>query len=193
MLNVLKGMDGRIFNDQDSMAPIAEQYFQEIFRTSNPQSIAQVVENVRNTVTPVLNSALLQNFIEKEVHEALFQMHQTKAPGSDGMNALFFQKFWHIIGHDISNAVLDFLHSGQMLKSINFTHISLIPKITNPDRMSQFRPISLCNVLYKIISKVLAIRLKQVLTHVIFDTQSAFVPGRLITDNILVAFNHCIS
>jgi hypothetical protein len=104
---------------------------------------------------------------------------------------LFFikKKIWHIVGSDITQAILDFLHSGQMLKSVNYTHIALIPKIKSPDLMSQFRPISLCNVIYKIISKVLANRFKQVLNLVISDSQSAFVPRRLITDNVLVAFN----
>ena len=118
-------------------------------------------------------------------------MHPTKSPGPDGMHALFYKKkkkFWHIVGSDITQAFLDFLHSGQMLKSVNYTHIALIPKIKSLNLMSQFRPISLCNVIYKIISKVLANRFKQVLNLVISDSQSAFVPRRLITDNVLVAF-----
>ena len=135
-----------------------------------------------------MNNLLLHPFSSTEIREALFQMHPTKAPGPDGMNALFYQKFWHIMGHDVSEAILEFLHSGQMLKSINYTHIALIPKLKAPDTMTQFRPISLCNVLYKIISKVLANRLKTVLNHVISGNQSAFVPRHLISDNIQVAF-----
>jgi hypothetical protein len=92
------------------------------------------------------------------------------------------------IGPDTIKGVLSCLNSGQLLTSINQTYITLIPKVKSPTRVTEFCPIRLCNVLYKIISKVLANRLKPFLPHIISETQSAFVPGRLITDNILVAF-----
>ena len=104
------------------------------------------------------------------------------------MTALFFQKYWHIVGSDVTNAVLDFLQQGRMLGCVNFTNIVLIPKVQAPNNMSQFRPISLCNVLYKIISKVLVNRMKFILPQVISDSQSSFVPGRMITNNVIISF-----
>ena len=115
-------------------------------------------------------------------------MGPTKAPRLEGMNALFYQKFQHVMGDSITTTVLDFLNSRNMVPDINHTNIVLIPKVKNPKKMSDFRPISLCNVIYKIISKVLENRLKQVLPHVISPIQSAFVLSRLITDNVLVAY-----
>ena len=96
--------------------------------------------------------------------------------------------FWHIVGDNVVSVVLEFLNTSYLLPDLNHTYIVLIPKIKNPIKVFDYRPISLCNVIYKIIAKVLANRLKQVLPHIISPTQSAFVPGRLITDNVLVAY-----
>lgn len=102
---------------------------------------------------------------------------------------LLNQKIWHIVGYDVTDAVLYFLHSGNMVPNINYIHIVLIPKVKKPKKkMADFRPISLCNVIYKIISKVLANRLKLILPQLISSTQSAFVLVRLITDKVLIAY-----
>ena len=139
-------------------------------------------------VTLDMQNILSSEFNADEIKVALFQMGPAKAPGLDGVNALFYQNFWHIVGDIVIAAVLDYLNSGIMVLEINHTNIVLILNVKNPEKMTDFRPISLCNVMYKIISKVLANRLKRVLPHIISSTQSAFVPGHLITDNVLVAY-----
>ena len=122
-------------------------------------------------------------------------MHPTKSPGPDGMSPIFFKNYWDIVGVKVINCVLNALNSGIMPWGINDTYICLIPKVKSPQKITEFRPISLCNVIYKIMSKILANRLKRIPPVVIDDSQSAFIPGRLIMDNVLVAFEtmHCIN
>ena len=115
-------------------------------------------------------------------------MAPLKAPGPDGMPPLFYQHFWSMMQHDVTSAILSWLNSGILPEPINHTLITLIPKIANPEHMSEFHPISLCNVLYKIYSKVLTNRLKKFLPSLISEHQSAFAKERLISNNIMVAF-----
>ena len=115
-------------------------------------------------------------------------MYPLKAPRPDGRPPLFFQHFWSKVGGEVTTIVLDFLNSGISPPKFNETHIMLIPKCNEPKKITEYRPISLCNVVYKIASRVIVNRLKKILPTIISDTQSAFVHRRLITDNVLVAF-----
>ena len=115
-------------------------------------------------------------------------MHLSKSPGLDGMSPFFFQKYWNIVERDVTEAILYILHSGHFLRKMNYTHIVLIPKINKPKIVVDFRLISLTNVISRLVSKVIANRLKLILPNVISDSQSAFVPNQLITDNTTIAF-----
>ncbi|XP_026378732.1 uncharacterized protein LOC113273187 [Papaver somniferum] len=114
-------------------------------------------------------------------------MAKDKALGPDAFPPNFFQANWDLVGDDIVKMVQHFFLSGHILKEMNSTFISQIPKIESPTSLSHFRPISLCNTTYKIISKLLDQRMKPFPNKIISPYQSAFIPGRQISDNIVIA------
>lgn len=99
----------------------------------------------------------------------------------------FFTANWNAVGGDLTAAVLEFFSSGRILRQWNSTAITLVRKKTNASRISEFRPISCCNTLYKVVSKILANCLKQILPSTISNSQSAFIPGRSLAENVLLA------
>ena len=147
-----------------------------------------ILEVIQPLVTEDMNISLTREFTRQEVEIALKDMAPLKALGPDGMPPIFFQSFWRLIGDDVSKAVLDCLNSCHIPQEFNFTYVTLIPNVKNPEKISEFRPISLCNVIYKLISKVLANRLKPLLPSIVSENQSVFQAGKVITDNILMAF-----
>lgn len=126
-------------------------------------------------------------FTAEEVKAAFFSLPRNKASGPDGYSSEFFCSCWSFIGVEVTEAVLEFFSSGKLLKQWNATNLVLIPKIPNAATMSDFRPISCLNTVYKVISKLLAGRLKAILPSVISHSQSAFMLGRLLLENVLLA------
>jgi hypothetical protein len=96
-----------------------------------------------------MNDELMQEFTMEDVDAALSQMHPLKSPGPDGFSACFYQRSWATLRADVGKAVLDFLNFCVFYSSLNITHIVLVPKIKNSSRITEYRPISLCNVVYK--------------------------------------------
>ncbi|GAA0172195.1 hypothetical protein LIER_26064 [Lithospermum erythrorhizon] len=133
-------------------------------------------------------SFLGMNFTVEDVKKGPFSMKKGKAPGPDGMPANFYQFYWNIVQEDITAMVLNCMNKGRFLKKFNFTFITLILKVANATKITQFRPIALCNTIAKLIAKVLVERLKKVLVTIVPESQSALVPNRFITDNILLAY-----
>ena len=144
---------GEWCTSEDQIAETAIHYFQDLFTSSNPTNFDGVLNSMDHLVTPEMSGTLLQRYNPEEVKQALFQMHPSKAPGPDGMSPFFFQKFWHIVGQDVTKAVLSVLNSGHMLHKMNYTHIVLIPKNNDLKHISDYRPISLGNVISRIVLK----------------------------------------
>jgi hypothetical protein len=132
-------------------------------------------------------SSLESPYLEREVKDVIFGMDGNKAPGLDGFSLAFFQACWDVLKEDIMAVFSNFHAHGKFEKSLNSTFISLIPKVSGAVELKDFRPISLISGIYKIISKVLANRLRLVMNNIISIPHNAFVKGRQILDSVLIA------
>lgn len=138
-------------------------------------------------LTSDVHAALTKDITCSEIKEAIFDIGDDKAPGPDGFTSCFFKKSWDVVGPLVCDAVLEFFKHGKILKQLNHTIISLIPKTSHDPTVSDYRPISCCSVIYKVITKILASRLSLVIEDLIDPCQAAFMAGRNITDNIFLA------
>lgn len=183
---ILTDTTGRVAKDHEESGNFIQKYFSNIF--SSPSTIDEI--QLWGSGFPTVDSAHWSEIncpiSQEEVKRALFDMAPYKAPGPDSFPAGFYQKAWAIVGKTLSDLVTDYFRTGVLPEGINDTLISLIPKTAHPESVTQFRPISLCNVSYKIITKVMVNRIKPILERLVSQEQSSFVPGRQIVDNIVV-------
>ncbi|GAU39328.1 hypothetical protein TSUD_60790 [Trifolium subterraneum] len=178
--------NGTEAHTQEELCEVAKSYFDTLFKQRDGDHDL-VLNLIQPRVTDDDNFVLTAPITKVEIQQALFQMHPDKSPGPDGFNPAFYQRFWEQCSDDIFSAASTWLERGYFPTSLNETNICIIPKCDNPMSMKDLRPISLCNVLYKMISKVLANRLKCCLDKCVSQEQSAFVEGRSILDNALIA------
>ncbi|XP_027181659.1 uncharacterized protein LOC113780035 [Coffea eugenioides] len=189
MLNIQRE-NGTWTNSEEELGKEVANYYRVLFTSSGCEGLDEILSGLPSTITTEMNDKLTKEVDELEIKTALFSMNPNKSPGQDGMTPLFFQKFWHVVKSDLIAAIRLFFHSSHMPKSWNHTVISLIPKTQNPTNLKSYRPISLCNVVYKVISKILANRLKEVLSYCISKNQAAFIPGRQILDNVILSHEY---
>ncbi|XP_060974256.1 uncharacterized protein LOC115695490 [Cannabis sativa] len=181
---------GVLHTTQQGIGSIVENYFQNIFSTAgfDAEAVQHVLHTVSCTISADINRSLLAPYTREDVFNALSSMSDDSSPGLDGMSVMFYTNYWHIVGDLVSQTVLEVLNNGADPSCFNQTLITLIPKVKKLNSMSKLRPISLCNVLYKLVSKAIVIRIKPYLSMVISESESTFLQSRLITDNVLVAF-----
>lgn len=132
-------------------------------------------------------AALIKPFLLDEIKAAIWDCDNYKCHGPDGINLGFYKDFWEVLKIDLLNFFGEFFCHGKLTKGLNSTFIALIPKVESPQRVADFRPIYLVSSVYKILSKVLANRLRMVVGKVVTASQSAFIKGRQILDAILIA------
>ncbi|XP_048599654.1 uncharacterized protein LOC125579830 [Brassica napus] len=168
-ITMLEDPMGQSAYEEEQIAEEIARYFDDIFRSIGSDGEAVIERALSRQITPETNQALTTIPTPLEVKKALFAIHPDKAPGPGGFSASFFQANWTAVGPAIVEEVRQFFITGRMPETINMTHVRLIPKNQNALKVSDYRPIALCNVYYKIISKILSLRLRPVLGSIISE------------------------
>lgn len=183
--------DGSIVTTQEEIKAEAVNYFQGFLAKQVVDHKGMEVDEMKTLLNFQCEEAdrelLIHDVPAIEIKLVLFAMANNKSPGPDGFTCEFFKVAWDIVGEDFVIAVQSFFKTGFLPKGINSTILALIPKKEDSKTMKDFRPISCCNVIYKVISKILANRLKLILPKFISPNQSAFVKDRLLMENVLLA------
>ncbi|KAL9237146.1 hypothetical protein vseg_011732 [Gypsophila vaccaria] len=147
-------------------------FYHDLLGTSKTtMRVSQIIIMQGPIWSSIHSQILLRPVSETEIKEVLFSIPNDKSPGHHGYTSKFFKNTWDIVGHSFCSTIKDFFETGQLLKQINATSFTLIPKVSNPSKVAQFRSISCCNVLYKCISKLLCAQLASILPDLISPTQ----------------------
>ncbi|PNX79184.1 ribonuclease H, partial [Trifolium pratense] len=184
---MLKNDSGQWVDDVVQLQNLATEFYVKLFSEDQMHRAWHNTEISYPTMDPMVMSNLAAPITMEEVKCAVFNMQPWKAPGPDGFSAGFYQKTWNIVGDTVYKFVENVWQNPSVIADVNKTDICLIPKVQNPEYIQHFRPISLCNTSYKIVSKVIVERLKGCIASLISPYQTGFVPGRNIHENIVVA------
>ncbi|GKV03082.1 hypothetical protein SLEP1_g15450 [Rubroshorea leprosula] len=179
-------VNGKKLEDVDEIKNGIADYFENLFKEEEwrrPNMDGIFFKQISQTQ----NDLLVIPFSEDEIKAAVWDCGCDKAPGPDGFNFTFFRKMWNEIKGDIVGFVQEFHKKGKLVKGLNVSFLTLIPKVKNPQRIEEFRPISLIGSLYKIIAKLLSTRLRSVMADIIGEHQMAFIEGRQLCEGVVVA------
>lgn len=191
-IQALQNEMGDWFVQEEEIRGLIVSHFKQIYgedpmdRRNSPMELS---EKIGGQIKKVPVSALegldkLPSILE--IQRAVFSLGPTKAPGPDGMNAALIQQQWEVFGPTVTREVMLFFETGIMKPVIAQSNLVLIPKVQGPVQVSDFCPISVCNLLYKVISKLLAKRMQPLMADLISKAQTAFIPGREISENVIL-------
>ncbi|XP_026416443.1 uncharacterized protein LOC113311863 [Papaver somniferum] len=186
-IDSLKDENGIWVHTREQVAKLLTENCQDISTSSNPIIEERFYDHLPTVITEEDNNLLTAIPTDEEIFSILKKMESWSAPGPEGFQDGFYKSQWNIIGEDVCNMVKDFFSNKNMSLSLNKTYISLILKTKKPLTPSEFRLIGLCNTSYKIISKILVSRIKPLMERIISPYQVAYMSGRLINDNTIIA------
>ncbi|KAL9687736.1 hypothetical protein QQ045_032143 [Rhodiola kirilowii] len=184
-IRCVQTIEGDFLFDRSEIKEHFVKFFKELFNgnfNSSPADPQIILSGSKVSAEDCRN--LVRDISYNEVAEVVKQLPLCKAAGPDGYNSEFFKASWNVCGADIVRSINTFFKTGIMPEGINSAYLALIPKVKNASLPSDFRPISCCNVIYKIVSSLLANRLRPVLDYLVDQSQTAFVKGRNIAYNI---------
>ena len=187
----IKQENGNWIRSRKEIGNYLNQNFTNLFRTSNPEVPEDFSDLIHAEITEEENKELTAIPTRDEVRKCVWNMHPLmhplKAPGPDGLQGIFYRTYWGIIGDQVVHFVQDFFRTGHLPRAINHAHIVLIPKTLDATSVDKFRPISLCNFSFKLITKIITTRLRRLMGKLVSPLQSAFIPGRGIEENAILA------
>lgn len=179
--------ENNVLKDFTCIKKASSKHFGKLYRENLPvEHNGSLLDALPNLITTKMNQILERKIMHKEVKEDLFAMDPDKAPGPDGFTARFLQTCWQIVEKEFLKMIQKSQDCQKIGGGTNSAFLALITKEKGENSFSRFRPISLCNIGYKVITKVIANRLKIILPKIIPNNQGGFIKGRQLLDNFVL-------
>ncbi|XP_061350094.1 uncharacterized protein LOC133295304 [Gastrolobium bilobum] len=186
-IDALQNDVGDWIADPSLLMSMAVEYYDNLYKEDIPLRPNFPIRNKFPEMERRVMMALESCPSSQEIKGVVFSMGPFKAPGVDGLHSIFFQSQWDVVESSVCNFIKGVFNDPSRIEEVNQTLLCLIPKLENPHTFKDFRPISLCNVIYKTVTKIVANRLKLQMDKLVMPNQCSFIRGRQGTDNVIIA------
>lgn len=180
-----------VLSTPSDMGCLASNHFQSILGpTIAPHGFSTLPSITNYTLSvcpPEAFNLMARVSSAEEITKAMFKLNPNKSPGHDGFTSGFYKSAWTVLGAEVINSISWFFTNPFMPKATNSTILPLIPKFLGATIIKDFRPISCCNTIYKVISKLLVAKLKPLLPNIILPNQTSFIKGRQLLESLLAS------